>query len=71
MSDAAECSLCHHGIAPTRDSGHYQQVVGYVKLRSRGANEVTLRKDQPVFICRECMAEIRVGQVPGQATMEV
>jgi hypothetical protein len=65
----AHCVQCHTEIDPHKDSGHYQQVVGFVKLRARGANEVKLRRPRSIFICKGCMDLLTSGMVPGQGDL--
>lgn len=65
----AFCRQCDRQIDPHRDSGHYQQVVGFVKLRARGANEVKLRQNRSIYICHECMDLLTSGMVPGQTNL--
>lgn len=66
---AAICTQCRKEINPTNDSGHYQQVVGFVKLRARGANEVKLKRKRAIFICKGCMDLLSSGMVPGQGDL--
>lgn len=63
------CRSCDRTIDVSKNSGNYQQVVGFVKLRARGANEVALKRTKPVFICAECMDMMKAGMVPGQTSM--
>lgn len=62
----AFCRQCDRDIDVSNNSGNYQQVVGFVKLRSRGANEVALRRARPIFICRQCMDMMKSGMNPIQ-----
>lgn len=55
------CDRCGQQIDPQPDSGHYQLARGWVKLRSKGANEIALREDMPVFMCKGCMIEEKAG----------
>ena len=68
-SPNAYCRVCDQSIDPTNTSGHYQQVVGFVKLRKRGANEVKMQRRRPVFICRDCMDQMNLGIVKGQSAL--
>ena len=63
----AFCRQCDRQLDVSRNSGNYQQVVGFVRLRSRGANEVALKRTRPIFICAECMGMMKSGMDPVQA----
>lgn len=62
----AFCRQCDREIDVSNNSGNYQQVIGFVKLRARGANEVALRRPRPIFICAECMDLMKSGMNPAQ-----
>lgn len=68
MPDAT-CTQCGEPVSTRRDSGNYQQVVGFVRLRKKGANEVKLRRNRNIFICSECMGLLMAGHVPGQTSL--
>lgn len=66
QSNWPNCAGCGRGVDPRVNSGNYKKVMGFVRLRKRGANEVALREDLNEFMHADCMEAIRMGMSPGQ-----
>jgi len=60
------CCYCSKTISVHTDSGNYRKVAGWVKLRTKGANEVALAEDLFEYACRSCMARLKSGVPVGQ-----
>ena len=63
------CFYCHKPISVTSDSGNYRKVTGWVKQRSKGANEVALAQDLFEYACRACMSRLKAGVAVEQGTL--
>lgn len=66
----ALCVQCGEAIRTDRRSGNYQQAEGWVPLRAEGgANQLSLARRRPRFMCRTCHDALTRGVIPGQAGM--